>query len=328
MRGKRLAITIFVYLAFVAWLTGIVFLVGYHVRHPVPENPNAQHNEHQSERVVGVNFSNAAPDNGQRNDNQSYASKVFEPMTLLTFLLVVGVGITAYIYWRQLKKMEETVALVGKQGKTMQMQLAAMEWHAQIFEIQAGLFDKQVKAMQGQLKAMEKAAETSYATQCAHMGIRELDIGGGLMVGKFQFLRITWQNAGKTPAWNFRCKANLVLSKDEPKPTLHYGDDDYSDISGSFWPADATRTINYEGAQVEMTRELAGELWEGQERRLWVIVRAVYRDISGEIRWFYNAALWMVNPFRPLEGHFVETFQYLEHVSEREKAEAERQNPD
>jgi len=185
--------------------------------------------------------------------------------------------------------------------------------------VQTYIYRRQSDIMERQLKATERAADASYIAQRAYMGIRELDIGGPLVVGNFHFLNITWQNGGKTPAWNFRCIADLVLSKDEPKGTIYFADDDYGDISGSFWPSDATRTITYEGGQIHVTDELVKELWEGRERRLWAVVRAVYRDISGDVQWFYNAAIYMVNPLRPHEGRFVETFQYVDYVSEPEK---------
>jgi hypothetical protein len=160
MRGKRLAVKAFVYLTLVAWLGGVVFLVGYRVRHPIPENPNAKHNEQQAERIVGVDFSNAAPYSRQGNDNQSYASKVFDPMTLLTFLLVVGVGITAYIYWRQLKKMEETVALVGEQGETMKGQLTVMQGTLSAIETQERHMREQTRIMGDSLIISSRAYVT------------------------------------------------------------------------------------------------------------------------------------------------------------------------
>lgn len=187
MRGKRLTVKVFVYLAFVAWLAGIVFLVGYRVRHPVPENPNAQRNERQSERIAGVNFSNAAPDNGQGNDNQSYAQKWFEPIVILTFLLVIGVGGTAYIYWRQLKKMEETVALVGKQEGTMRDQLTAMQ--GQLVAVQ-----DQVEIMEGQAKSMDESVV--YGLR-AYVGVHSIDYDPET---DRVFLQV--ENIGKVPAEN------------------------------------------------------------------------------------------------------------------------------
>jgi len=59
----------------------------------------------------------------ERENYQSYAAKWFEPITILTFLLVIGIGITNYIYRGQLIKMRETVALVAQQSATMKDQL-------------------------------------------------------------------------------------------------------------------------------------------------------------------------------------------------------------
>ena len=169
-----------------------------------------------------------------------------------------------------------------------------------------------------------KAAQVAFYTgERAYMGIMALEIGR-LVPGEWVTLTITWQNGGKTPAWNFRCLPDLILSKDEPKDPGYFADDDFSDISGSFWPAQAARRIEYPEANLKITSDLTEELWRGQERRLWATVRAVYRDISGEVQFFYNAALFMVDPMAPTKGHFVETFQYVDFVSEQEKAEVKQ----
>jgi hypothetical protein len=214
MRRKQLAVKIFVYFTFLAWMGGVVFLIGYRARHPVNSYSNSQSQERPTQKpVASFQQYDSKPRGEQSDEYQSYASKAFEPMALLTALLVVGVGITAYIYWRQLKKMEETVALVGKQGKTMHDQLAAMEWQAGVSEIQAGLLDKQVKAMRDGLaetrtmveqneravKAAEDSARTAeqsmiYA-QRAYVAVingQPLDFDSGF--------QLAIQNSGNTPA--------------------------------------------------------------------------------------------------------------------------------
>ncbi len=207
MRRKRFAVKILVYLTFAVWLGGVVFLIGYRARNPVDGYSNSQSQERPTqEPVASFQQYDPHPRREQADVYQSYASKVFEPITLLTFFLVIGVGITAYIYWRQLREMQKTVAAVGGQGKTMEGQLAAMEWQAEIFEIQAGLFDKQVKAMQDQLATMERqekiTGDALVISNRASVGVHSIEWNK-----QSETILVKIENIGLVPAE----RINLVL---------------------------------------------------------------------------------------------------------------------
>jgi hypothetical protein len=127
MRGKRLAVKILVWLTFVLCAGGILFCVGYRLRHPVNGNPNPQSQKQERDRVNITQQDNSSPSGKQADNQENYAGKWLEPITILTVFLVMGVAITAYIYWRQLKEMHKTVTVVEGQGKTMKEQLTAMQ---------------------------------------------------------------------------------------------------------------------------------------------------------------------------------------------------------
>src|SRR5437899_5352122 len=101
--------------------------------------------------------------------------------------------------------------------------------------------ERAVKAAEDNVNAVKEAF---YTGERAYMGIMALEIGD-LVQDEVVTLAILWQNGGKTPAWNFRCLPSLVLSEDEPKGEMYFADDDFSDISGSFWPAQTMRQIQY-----------------------------------------------------------------------------------
>jgi hypothetical protein len=164
MRWKSLAVKSLVYLTFLLSLSGVIFCVVYKARHPTSNYIEAKRQTENKpaqggDKVAAIQQASTKPDYQTTQNEQSYDSKWSDPIVILTVMLVAGVFITNCIYYGQLKKMRETVALLAGQGSTMRGQLAAMEWQAGIFETQAGLFDKQVKVMQGQLSEIKKQGE-------------------------------------------------------------------------------------------------------------------------------------------------------------------------
>jgi hypothetical protein len=158
MRGKRLAIKIFIYVAFVAWLGGVVFLIGYRIRHPINDSYDAQRDQRQTEYyVVGVQETNAKPNGKESGDHQNYAAKWTEPIVILTALLVGIAAIAAYVYYGQLKEMRKTVAKVGEQGETMKGQLTAMEGTLSAIEQQEVQMRRQADIMGNSLVITSKA---------------------------------------------------------------------------------------------------------------------------------------------------------------------------
>lgn len=270
----------------------------------------------------------------------------FFTVNALSLLVLLVIAVQTYIYRRQWEVIDRQEKVMREGLEETRNLLRQNEWafrashrHANATQTQ---MREQSEAMKGQLTSMKdaiaigernakaaedgvKAAQVAFYTgERAYMGIMALEIGDSLLPGQFVTLKITWINGGKTPAWNFRCIPNFELSKDEPAGAMHFADDDFSDISGSFWPTQTTRRIEYPECHLKITNDLIEELWKGIEKRLWVTVRAVYRDISGDVQWFYNKALWIPDLNAPTKGHFVETFQYIDFVGEQEKAEAKQ----
>src|SRR6266702_726356 len=85
---------------------------------------SAQQQSAQSEPSA-IPQKNAGKSERDSQPNHSDARKWSDTTVMLTILLVGGVFVTAAIYYKQLKKMEEAVRLTGEQSKTMQDQLTA-----------------------------------------------------------------------------------------------------------------------------------------------------------------------------------------------------------
>src|SRR4051794_22064780 len=112
MRWKRLAVRILVSLTFILWAGGVLFCIGYSLRHSVNRYPNPQSQQQERERVGITQQDKASPRRKQPNNEENYAANWFGPITFLTIFLIIGVGITAYIYRQQLMEMQKTVAAV------------------------------------------------------------------------------------------------------------------------------------------------------------------------------------------------------------------------
>jgi hypothetical protein len=164
MRRKRIAVKILLSLTLVLWAGGVLFCVGYSLRYSVNRYPNPQSQQQERERVSITQQDNASPHREQTDNQENYAAKWFEPITLLTVFLVIGVTITAYIYWRQLKEMQKTVLVVERQGTTMQGQLEVMRDTLAETQRIVTQNERAVKASETQAKA---AQESLASTQLA-----------------------------------------------------------------------------------------------------------------------------------------------------------------
>src|SRR5436309_13902798 len=109
------------------------------------ETPADAQQQSAQSKPSAIPQKNAGQSDWKSQQNQGGASKWSDPMVVLTIFLVVGVFVTAAIYYKQLKKMEEAVRIAGEQGKTMQGQLTAMQG--------------QLAAMQAQEKAMRDSLD-------------------------------------------------------------------------------------------------------------------------------------------------------------------------
>lgn len=218
MRGKRLAVKILVCLTLVLCVGGVLFCVGYRLRHPVNSYSNPQ-SQQQAREQVGItqqDYSN--PSREQANNQENYAAKWFEPITLLTVFLVIGVGVTAYIYWRQLKEMQKTVAAVVGQGKTMEGQLGVMREQTAISRTSAN-------AAELSAKAAEQSAQI--ASQSFAIGERpylfvETPKLYPLVAGTPPSVKLRIRNGGRTPAFGFW--ADITFAVAPKQPNLEYAE--------------------------------------------------------------------------------------------------------
>jgi hypothetical protein len=281
----------------------------------------------------------------------------FFTVNALSTLVLLAIVVQTYIYRRQwelmehqaltmqasLKVLDRQTTTQEMQSRTIQDQLEVMKRQAQVSEKQSDAIQAQLAVMEAQRQAMQdqltgmkdaltvaernaKAAENGvkaaqdafYLGERAYMGIIELALISPLVSGDAQTLDVTWQNGGKTPAWNFRCITELVVSIEEPTATVSFAYEDFNNASASFWPSQTIRKVEYPQAVID--QQIRRELYKSKDpdMRLWAVIRATYRDISGQIQSFYASARYDV-----WQQRFI-SFQY-DYLSERVKTEPEQQ---
>jgi len=191
MRGKRLGIKILVYFTFVVGLSGVIFCVGYRARKPVDSRSYSKRQQGPAqEPITAFQQPNPNPSLERREDYESYAAKWFEPISILTALLVVGVGITAYIYRGQLQKMTEAVEMAKGQLVAMQHQEQAQYAALEETRKLVSQNERAIKAAEDNVKTVEK---TAIYSQRAYLSAR-VDGKQGYL------LDLISENSGNTPA--------------------------------------------------------------------------------------------------------------------------------
>jgi hypothetical protein len=186
MRRKRFAVKFLIYAVLVIWLAGVVLCVGSGVQYKsstdVDSRAAAAKQQAAQDKLTGVPQDDAVSYGNSSNAYQGYAAKWAEPMALLTIALVFGVFITARIYYKQLKKMEETVAFVGEQASTMKGQFTVMQGQLremekqsqtsrQLFEMQAAITNPRLRVAEVRVENFKAGKEPIYILTIANSGL-------------------------------------------------------------------------------------------------------------------------------------------------------------
>lgn len=296
MRGKRLTVKILVTLTVILWAGGFLYCVWYRLRHPVNSYhaPNTQQQNAQKQ-VPLIEQPKANVYREPAKDHQEYAEKWFEPITILTAFLVIGVAVTAYIYWRQLKEMQKTVAAVAGQGDTMKDQLTAMK--------------AQEGAMKGQLEVTrETLVETRRVFDLTERPIIIVEKAtiNALISNRPLIPVITIANRGRTAAKRLTitirvfAKMNWDLTKEIP-------DSIPSPAHIHFLAAGGTIEINGHGDDAIL---LDGDLYRGivaGNQFCVIYVSGTYRNLSGDREYPIDEYVFSyyagVNGFAPHHYH-------------------------
>jgi|GEM_PF-2942188 hypothetical protein len=215
MRWKALTVKSLVYFTLTVTLISIIFCVVYKAAYPTDDYINTdRHDQNEptqrSDQISAIQQASPEPYNQAAQNKQSpfreWLGKWLEPITLLTALLVTGVGITNYIYYRQLEKMRETVALVGEQRDMMKGQWDTMK----------------DQAITAQTTADAAKDSANVARQALHIAERPyLDIAR-FKVSPIPFesqkpvtYTVKIQNTGRTPAYDVWGGIYLTIRESE-----------------------------------------------------------------------------------------------------------------
>lgn len=185
----------------------------------------------------------------------------FLTVNALSALIFVAVAMQVYVYRKQWKVMER-------------------QWEAT---------RKLVEQNERAVTAAERIAEIAHEGERAYIGITKLTVDT-LAVGQNPTLRITWCNAGKTPAWHFLGCPMLVVGE-KPSGHSYYMKRDLKDVETSFIPAGKDVTVPYLITDLEITTEILAEVESGRQR-LFACIYALYIDFQGQRRLFEARAVY------------------------------------
>lgn len=245
---------------------------------------NTQRQPSQSPSPVVERAKIGQAGNGGR-DYQENASKWFEPLVVLNFLLLVAILVQAAIYWKQLGVMRKDYNI--------------LERHARTFEGQAATMQGQLNVMRDQVAAMQDSRaenrEMFYSGQRAYIGIKQVTLND-FAAGRIPMIYLALQNAGNTPAWTIECQGQVTYGDSHPS---------YEDVVGAvvqnvahFLPSGVDRMVEIAIGNAALTAETAAEVMNGGST-LFLRARAKFIDISGE-----GQEVWFCLRFKPRTNTF------------------------
>jgi hypothetical protein len=290
MTRKALAVKVLVWLSAVIAILGVGFCLIYQARHPATnyvDTRRQKQNEasQRGDNAAAIQETAREPHNKTANNEFSNAGNWTDPIVLLTALLVAGVIVTNIIYYGQLKKMRDTVRIVGEQGETMKGHWETMKAQVEVAGKQADLASRQVDLM--------------VQNERARMGVRALK-PIGLDGQRRLAVQVTFRNGGKSAAFGFRDYATVkVLNAGEMPPEF-----EWTDITPifrrSFIPAGEDRSTIVDFFGLEDPEDIA----DGR-KVLFVDGKARYSILGGE-----NKTLCFGGTYRPGDGQFEIRYHY------------------
>jgi len=288
MSRKALAVKILVWLVVVIAVFGVGFCLIYQARHPVIDyvesrGPTENKADQGGVETPAVQQSSTKPNYQPTQNEQSYAGRWSDPTVILTALLVIGVGITNYIYYGQLKRMRETVALLVQQGVTMKEQSDAAKRQAEMATGQLVAMQSQERAMHATVtenKRMAEAAmksieiaEVSEAPYFGIIGIQAVDFAPGYYTG----VDITFFNGGKTPAWHVFPLAHFIVGEHPDFPEAkHSLELITTDIESTFFGTEHAHAFQFRQSKFALTEDIVNE-----KKGLFLIVTVDYLGRGG-----------------------------------------------
>lgn len=219
MTRKALAVKLLVWLSIIIVVIGVGFCLVYQARQPAEQHvesggPKEDKAKQGGNRVAAVQQASTNPHDEATEYHYRYTPNwVFDwfaewvrPITLLTLALVIGVGVTNYIYYGQLKKMRETVALVGEQRDMMKGQWDTMKEQATAAQIAANAAKESASVARQALLIAERP----------YLDVTRVKVSPiPFEVGKPIVYTARIENTGRTPAYDVWGGIYLTISESE-----------------------------------------------------------------------------------------------------------------
>ncbi|HWN10974.1 MAG TPA: hypothetical protein VNO50_17180 [Pyrinomonadaceae bacterium] len=182
------------------------------------------------------------------------------------------------------------------QGEAMDGQLKAMQDAAEMAKGQLVAMQHQEQAQFAALEETRKmvaqnersvvAAETSVETAREAFHVGEAPYFGIAKIAPEYFtasdyyapyVKVTFTNGGKTPAWHCHSTAKAVVGKTLESGQAFDLSTEWHDLENTFFPTGESRTFGYRSSDFRISTELENDLASGRTY-IFVIIKTHYRD--------------------------------------------------
>jgi hypothetical protein len=250
-------------------------------------NANQQSSPQQSPVVESGKTGESG--NSSQND-QGKANRWSDPLVFLNLALFVAVLIQAAIYWKQLREMRNSLAVLTRQADAQEMQTGAMQGQLAAIEKQAGIMsdgltetrklvsqnERAVKAAEDSVKVVEQNAidaQRAYVT---------VPSGEVILLGEDQgaaLFSLNLVNSGNTPANEVRMFALAAVRTEEP-PAIDFREAVWVAV-GVIAPKE--KAIRLVANKRDITK-LESKLMQERKMNLYVWGAIEYRDVFKQLR--------------------------------------------
>ena len=200
-------------------------------------------------------------------------------MVILTFILMLVGGYTAWIFYGQFGEMKAQTAILNQQAK--QASMDSVEATKKV-EQQLEISRQQVSAAQANVKAVQRQMRQD---QRAWISSTTETVGAGIpATGQAFLIRTTFKNIGKSAALNVRTCIGAAFLPKEQMPDFKCPDEIMHFVSiGTMFPSSATFNdlLVSPTFQAVDRDKIMSNTWN-----MWVYGRVEYADVFGVPHWF------------------------------------------
>ena len=212
---------------------------------------------------------------------------LFVGSAIILTLIIVGL-IVAARYW----KASDPIQFVTSNLLSALIFMAIL--------VQAGIYVLQAVIYDQQRRIMKQTVENADISERAYIGLIDMRLIEPLVAEQPIKTRITFQNGGRTPAWNFRSRCRMVISNETTAEIVkRYPVENVGGEGGSFIPSGQPKSVivpfDFRLTQPQLM------LVNDRTVRLLVLIFIKFNDFQGTVQPFHFRAV-----YEPDAGTFLE----------------------